>query len=277
MKKLNRVFKTDYPMIGMVHLKALLGYKEFTSLEDIVVNGVYDATNLEAAGFDGILIENNYDLPHKIMVDKSVVASFAYVADKIKPQVEIPIGINVLWNDYKAGLSIAKTIGADFVRVPVFVDHVRTSYGDVKGRPDKVLEYRKKLSAENILLFTDIQVKHSELLNKRPIVDSAREAIEKGSDGLIVTGKWTGDAPDMKELEDIRSSVGEFPIIIGSGADSNNSIELLEYANGIIVGTSIKSGEKLSKKKNVNLKTQRERIDPDKAKRYIKKITEHIK
>jgi len=272
MTRLEEIFKTTRPLIGMVHLAPLLGVNNAPSIKDNIKNALEDARTIEAAKFDAIMIENNYDLPHDIFVKPNVVASFTYIAHKIREAVSLPIGICVLWNDFYTALSIAKLIDADFVRVPVFVDHVETSYGIVKGTPEEVINFRSKIGGDNIAVFTDIQVKHSKLLNVRPISESALEAKQKGSDGLIVTGKWTGDAPKTQDLEEVRGAIEDFPIIVGSGASTDNIATLLKFADGIIVGTAIKHGETVSKEENVNLKSFGQRISLDKARDFKEKF-----
>ena len=131
-----------------------------------------------------------------------------------------------------------------------------------------VLVFRKKISAENIALFTDIQVKHAKLLKKRPIEESALEAIKLGSDGLIITGKWTGQAPEIEKLEAVRKAVGDFPIFVGSGADKDNLKSLFKYANGAIVSTSLKRGS--AKKSEVNVKNWKQRINKFRVKEIVR-------
>lgn len=260
----------------MVHLAPLLGVQNAPSLEKNLELAIYNTKVLEKAGYDALIIENNYDLPHDIFVKPNVIASFTYIASKISEATKLPIGISVLWNDHYTALSIAKIIGATFVRIPVFVDKVKTSYGIVTGTPGDVIAFRNEIKANNVSLLTDIQVKHSELLNVRPIQESALEAMEKGSDGLIITGKWTGDAPKTDDLAQVRNAVDNFPIFIGSGANIDNVDVLTKYADGIIVGTSIKSGKYLTKEQNVNLKEFDQTIDFEKAKEFKEKFTGHI-
>ncbi|OGC69329.1 hypothetical protein A2415_03065 [candidate division WWE3 bacterium RIFOXYC1_FULL_39_7] len=266
------IFKTKRPLIGMVHLAPLLGVTDAPEIEKNIENALKDATTLQKAGFDSIIIENNYDLPHDIFVKPNVVSSFTYVANEIAKEISIPIGICVLWNDFYSALSIAKLINASYVRVPVFVDNVKTNYGVVTGDASAVTNFRKQISAENIAIFTDIQVKHSELLNVRPLSESAKEAIKKDSDGLIVTGKWTGDAPKASDLEEVREAADKFPILIGSGADIDNLQTLTKYADGIIIGTAIKEGESLTKEQHVNLKGFDKRISLEKAEKFREKF-----
>jgi hypothetical protein len=111
------------------------------------------------------------------------------------------------------------------------------------------------------------------MLEEKTISESAREAIKNGSDAIIITGKWTGDAPNVDDLDEARKTVGkDFPILIGSGATKENANLLLKYATGIIVGTSLKTGKILSKEEEVNLKPWEESIDLEKVKEFVEKV-----
>lgn len=257
-------------IIGAIHFPPLLGYSEFPGLKIAFNNALKDLKSFEEGGVDAVIFENNYDIPHKEFVDPETTAAMTFLCEKIIQTTKLPVGVSVLWNDFRAAVSIAKIVGAKFVRIPVFVDKVKTNYGIVAGNPKNVKDFQKKIGAEDIALLTDIQVKHAELLNKRPIEKSAFEAIKNGADAIIITGKWTGDAPNLDELIAVRRAVADFPILIGSGADENNVNDLLKYANGAIVSTSLKAGSQ--NKKEVNLKTWKQRISKDKIKRFIKKI-----
>lgn len=261
-------------LIGMVHLGPLLGYSEFHSISEVIINAIKDAETLKKAGFDAILVENNYDLPHKIIVEPGTIVSFGKCISEIQKIVDMPIGVCVLWNDYKTALSLAKIYDLQFIRVAVFVDNVRTDYGDIFACNAELNKYKKEIGAEEVKVFTDIQVKHSILLNVRPIRESALEAVDKGSDALIVTGKWTGDMPLLSDLQEVRGAVGQFPIVVGSGSDEENLQELLTVANGIIVGTSIKTGVSKDKSEERNLKPYQNRIDLSKASMFAKKFAE---
>lgn len=266
------ILKTKRPIIGMVHFPPLLGYEGFPGVEKCLEKSLADAKTLEKGGVDAILVENNYDVPHKEFVDPETVVLMTFLTQKIAQITAIPLGVSVLWNDFKTALSIAKVCGARFIRVPVFVDSVETQYGKMIAHPEDVLSFRKKIEALDILLFTDIHVKHAKMLEVKSISESAIEAKQKGSDGLIITGKWTGDAPNTADLEEARKAVGkDFPILIGSGATKDNVAALLKYADGIIVGTALKTGEIRSKKEEINIKPWEEKIDLEKTKGFVDK------
>lgn len=268
---LKNIFGKDKNIIiGAVHFPPLFGSVEFTSFDVALKNAVEDLLAFEKGGVDGIIIENNYDTPHKIFVEKETIHLMIELGKEIKRKTKLPLGVSVLWNDYKAALTIAKEIGGQFIRVPVFVDNVKTSYGDIFGNPREILEYRKKIEAKDIELFTDIHVKHAELIDKKIIEESAKEAISFGSDAIIITGKWTGDAPNLDELRRVRNKIGDFPIFIGSGADESNIKNLLEYANGAIISTSLKEGK--IKEDEINVKTWQQRIDENRVVNLIEKI-----
>lgn len=261
-------FKTSTPVIiGAVHLPPLPGYPEFPGFDTAIVNAIADAQALEAGGASAIIFENNYDIPHTSSVQPEVVAAMTRVGLELTKQCKIPVGISVLWNDYRSALGIAKALNLSFIRIPVFVDTVKISYGVMSGDPADVLKIREALGAEEVALFTDIHVKHAELLGSESIEVTAQAAIDNGSDALIVTGKWTGDAPVMEELKTLRANVGGFPILCGSGVDEHNVSNLFEYANGAIVSTSLKEG--LIDTGQVNLKPYDDRISEAKTRALV--------
>lgn len=226
----------------MIALPNLLPFPEFSEIDAAIERALGDLDTLQRGGVDGVCVENDYDQPHRMVVGAEIMASFSRIAHQMMQHATVPVGVQVLLNDWRASLAIAHLIGAAFVRLDFFVDTVRISAGVVEPDADAVIAYRKQLGAEHIALFTDIQVKHSELLEpEKPLSVSARQAISKGSDALVVSGKITGEPPLIAHLQEARSAGGDFPVLIGSGATPENAGELLRHADGAIVGTSLKN------------------------------------
>lgn len=269
MTKFNKIFKKSKPIIGVIHFPPLLGYKNYPGFEYIKNKTLNDLIALEQGGVDAILLENNYDIPHKIFVEPETIVQMTLLAKLVRDKTKLPLGIIVLWNDYKASLSIAKMIGAQFIRLPVFIDKVKTDYGIIKGEPEKVTAYQKKIGAEDIAIFTDIQVKHAKMLEKKALITSAEQAIKAGSDGLIITGKWTGDAPRLEALKNVKKSVGKFPVLVGSGITDKNVKSFFQHADGVIAGTFFKTGEYLNKAQEINIKSFKEVVDVRKVRALI--------
>jgi membrane complex biogenesis BtpA family protein len=268
---LKTIFNKDKNItIGAIHFPPLLGYPDFPGMKISSQNALLDLKALEQGGADATIFENNYDIPHLAHIKPKTAKCMTELGQVIMKNTKLPTGVSVLWNDYKTALVMAKKLGLKFIRIPVFVDTVKTNYGIMKPAAKDAIAFRKKIKAEHIALFTDIHVKHSTVTSKHDIIQSAKRAIQAGSDALIITGKWTGDAPDLSELIKVRKSIGDFPIILGSGIDHKNIKKLYRYANGAIVSTSLKSGKASSTE--VNLKGYDQRIVLNKVKQLTKAI-----
>ncbi|MBI5913173.1 BtpA/SgcQ family protein [Candidatus Azambacteria bacterium] len=266
--KFKKIFNKEKGVIvGAIHFPPLLGFSEFPGFEIARLNALKDLEAFVHGGADAIVFENNYDIPHTEFVGPEICASMLLLGAEIKKATTLPVGISVLWNDYKTALSIAKVLDLQFIRIPVFVDTVKTSYGIIEGKHEEIMAYRKNIQAERIALFTDIHVKHAETVSAFSIIESAQRAITRGSDGLIVTGKWTGNAPTLAELKSIREAVADFPVICGSGVDSKNIHELFECADGAIVSTSLKEG--VRKQGEINVKGYEQRIDEERVRELV--------
>jgi membrane complex biogenesis BtpA family protein len=265
------MFRSKKPVIGALHFMPLLGYPGFRGLDIVLAAAVKDLHALQDGGIDGIILENNYDIPHKISVGPETIASMTYLCSELAKISTVPLGVSVLWNDFKAGLAIAKVIGAKFVRVPVFVDDVETDFGIIYCNPKEVLDYRSNLGADDdIAIFADIQVKHARMLKSVQIEESAALAQSQGADAIIVTGKWTGDAPLVADIKRAKSAV-KIPVLVGSGMDINNAAELLTYSDGAIVSTSVKNDEIASANER-NVKSCNSRVSKDKVKMLMNEV-----
>lgn len=252
-------------IIGMIHFPPLLGCEWYPGINYILQKTEKDILTLEAGWVNAIIIENNYDIPHVKYLEPQTTAQMTYLAIKTREITKLPLGICCLWNDWKSALSIANIAWLQFVRIPVFVDHIKTSYGfEIQENPSEIQAYRKKIEAEHIKIIVDIHVKHSTILNNDTLDESAYHAVDAGADGLIVTGKWTGDAPDMSNLSLVRNTLGEhIPIFAGSGVDPTNIKNTLQIANGAIIGTYFKT--KKHTEHSINVRSFEEEIDREKV------------
>jgi len=229
----------------MIHLKTLPGYPQHQGINEVMKQALSDAHLLQEGGVDAILIENTDDDPHQKIVSQEIIAAFTLVADAVKKATSLPVGICVLWNDYKASLAIAKVTECDFVRIPVFTEAVVTASGIIESNPYEVISYREKIKAHHIKILADVQVKHAAMLAKRPITESAAEALHFGADEIIITGRFTGDSPNLDELKIVRELCPRATIVIGSGTTAQNYQDFAKYANKAIVGTYFKPEGKI--------------------------------
>ncbi len=241
------IFKSQKPIVGMVHLLPLIGSPNYGgSVKDIINHAVQDAKILQKAGFDGLIVENYGDLPfYPNDVPPETIACMTQVLSHIAEVTEMPMGVNVLRNDAKAALAIAASVGAQFIRTNVHVGMTTSEQGFLFGKAHDVLRYRAALKSE-CLIFADIAVKHSYPLVQQSVIDQVKDVVERGlADAVIVTGQRTGEGVDMKFLQDVKGWT-DCPLFVGSGVNAENISAILALADGVIVGTSLKCESKIS-------------------------------
>jgi membrane complex biogenesis BtpA family protein len=89
-------------------------------------------------------------------------------------------------------------------------------------------------------------VKHAVPLGNFEIEDSAHDTLDRGlADALIISGTGTGRVADITDVQRVRKACPSAKILIGSGINADNVREFLRFADGVIVGTSLKVGGKL--------------------------------
>jgi uncharacterized protein len=242
-----QTFRTEHPVIGVVHLLPLPTSPRWGgSLKAVVERAEQEALALASGGVDGILVENFFDAPFaKGQVDPAVVAAMTVVVKKLMGLVSLPIGLNVLRNDGRSAMAIAAATGAEFVRVNVLTGVMATDQGMIEGCAYELLRYRRELGCD-VQIFADVLVKHARPLGTPNLTMAVREAIERGlADVVILSGWGTGSPPNLEDLELAKAAAGNTPVLIGSGADWENIPSLIRFADGAIVSSSLKRQGKI--------------------------------
>jgi hypothetical protein len=257
------IFRTAKPVIGMVHcwpMPGAPGYQGY-GMRDIIRHAQSDAEALIAGGCDGIIVENMWDIPFRAgaHIPPESIAAHAVVAAAVRDVCPVPMGINLVHNGGVALLAIAIAARAEFIRVCMFTGAGVWDAGSFdEGCAADLLRRRTELHAESIKILADVDKKHSV---RFPGIDLATH-IEWtrffGADALIVSGRMTGDAPDLGKVREAKALAGDRPIIIGSGADAGNIAAFMSVADGVIVGSSIKMGGAIA-----------EPVDVDRVKRFV--------
>lgn len=246
LKDLGEIFRGQTkPILGMVHcwpLPGAPGYSDY-GMDTIIEQAIADARALAAGGVDGLIVENMWDIPFRAgsHIAPESIAAHAVVARAVRNAVDLPLGINLVHNGGTALLGIAIAAGASFIRVCMFTGAGVWEAGSWdEGCAAELMRRRKELGAEHIKIIADVDKKHSV---RFPGIDLATH-IEwtrfSGADALIVSGKMTGDAPDIEKIRAAKALAKECPVLIGSGATEENVGAFLSVADGVIVGSSIK-------------------------------------
>jgi len=262
---LQATFGTETVLIGMVHLPPLPGSPQFSGdRAELRATACTDARTLVESGFDGVMVENFGDRPyHPDDVPKHTVAELTAAVSEI--DIDHPLGVNVLRNDATAAVAVGAATGAAFVRVNVHTGERVTDQGRLAGQAHKTVRLREQLDTD-ISILADVAVKHSASTGERPVGALAEDAIERGlADGVIVSGPATGEptaADELRAVLDARDSCSrQVPVFIGSGVTADNAAELLELADGAIVGTAVKKGGQT-----------RNRVDTERATELVESV-----
>lgn len=225
-------------IIGMIHLPPLPGYPDSPGIEQVVRHAVGALHALEEGGVDAVLVENEYDRPHRVLSAPETTAAMTRVTRAVVQESESAVvGCEILLNDPRASLAVARMAGASFIRTDYFVDRMtRPGYGEFEIDAGGLIAYRSALGADEVLILADIQVKYADMLEPRPLAESARLARDKGADAVIVTGRQSGQPPTVQQLVEAAQGI---PVLVGSGFDPINAAALLAVCDGAIVGTSL--------------------------------------
>lgn len=235
------LFKSSKPILGMVNLKTTVGYRGFTTMDEVVNFAVSDARNLIEGGVDGIMIENSNDHPHDPDIGPETVASMAIVVNEIVKISPVPVGVTIIMEPGdNSVLAVAKAAGASFVRSVSFNEAIVSNFGIYEGRPRRLYRYQKIIEAQDIRVFADVHVKHSTPLAVREIEESAMDAIAGGVDAIIVTGFSTGNAPALEAVLRVKKVAKNTPVLLGSGIKPENIKELVGACDGAIIGSYFK-------------------------------------
>lgn len=228
----------------MIHLWPLPGAPGYNGygVQKIVDNAEREAESLIHGGVDGLMVENMWDLPFfagKEMKPEAITAHAVAAAEIVK-SFPVPVGINVIHNGGINCLAIAVAAGARFIRVCILTGARVWDTGEFDhGCAAELMRKRKELHAEHIHIFADVDKKHSVAFPGIDLATHIEWTEFYGADALIVSGKFTGQSPDMADVREAKK-LAKKPILIGSGTTVENVASLLEFADGIIIGTGLK-------------------------------------
>lgn len=264
---LTQIFKTTQPIIGVVHLLPLPTSARWGgSLSAIIDRAEQEAVALISGGVNGIIVENFFDAPFpKSHVDPAVVSAMTTVVSRLMELISLPIGINVLRNDSLSAMAIASCTGAAFIRVNVLSGVMATDQGLIEGCAYELLRYRRELGSD-VKIMADVLVKHAHPLSSSDLTNAVKDTIERGlADAVIISGLATGNPPSLADLKLAKVAADGTPIIIGSGASANNVSSLMQFADGVIVSSSLKRQGKIENS-----------IDPIRVSQFVETIRQDI-
>jgi membrane complex biogenesis BtpA family protein len=242
---LEALFGKRRVVIGVIHARALPGAPDYDGqpVEEVYAAALEDGLRYAWGGVDGLIVENHGDIPFlkPDAIGPETAAAMAVMADRVRREVGLPIGINVLANGALTALAVAKAAGAGFIRVNQWVNAYVANEGVIEGPAAAATRYRAWLRARDLKIFADVHVKHGAhaIVADRSLAELTRDIEFFDADVVIATGQRTGDVALLDEIRAIRKAT-TLPVVVGSGVTAANVGDILSIANGVIVASSLK-------------------------------------
>jgi membrane complex biogenesis BtpA family protein len=235
-------FGEKKPVIGMVHLGALPGAPLFDAdagIDGLVAGAAKDLAALQQAGFDAVMFGNENDRPYELKVDTASTAAMACVIGRLRSEISVPFGVNVLW-DPMSTMALAAATGAAFVR-EIMTGTYASDMGLWSPDAGKAIRYRDRLGRRDLAVLYNISAEFAYSLDRRGLADRARSAVFSSiPDAILVSGAITGEAAAISDLEAVRKALPGTPVLANTGVKHETVAEVLRVADGCIVGSSLK-------------------------------------
>lgn len=230
-------------VIGMVHLKALptAPLSEY-NLDDIFRYAKEDLNALEQGGATHAIVENFFDIPYSTDVNTETIVAYTSIFTRLKEISKIPLGVNIHSTSSDLEMIIASLCGAEFIRAESFVEARHTAGGFLTPMAAKLTRTRTRLNS-NVQIFADINVKESYAFSPQSFEEAINDALKSFADAIILTGLETGNAPSASDAKLFKQLTKDKLLLVGSGVNKDNISDLLKYADGVIVGSSIKKNK----------------------------------
>ena len=244
MNWLHGLFGVDKPVIGMCHLNALPGdpgYDDAGGMRGVVAHGRKELRALQEGGVDGLLISNEFSLPYLTQTEPVTAVAMARVIGELLGEIEVPYGVNVLW-DGRASIDLAAATGASFVR-EIFTGVYASDFGLWNTDVGSTARHRRRVDAQDVRLLFNIVPESAAYLAERDLASITRSTVFNARpDAICVSGLTAGSATDAAELQAVKDAAGQTPVIVNTGVKAHNAAEQLAVADAAIVGTYFKQG-----------------------------------
>jgi len=239
---IKEIFGTSKPIIAMCHFKALPGdpyFDKFRGMKFVIDSARRDLYALQSGGVDGVMFSNEFSLPYLTKVPTETVASMARIIGELINDIEIPFGVNVLW-DPTASIDLAVATGAKFVR-EIFTGVYASDFGLWDTNCGEVIRHKNAIGADDVKLLFNIVPEAAKYLGERDIVSIAKSTVfNTKPDALCVSGLTAGAETDTQILQLVKDTVPDTPVFANTGVKLENVKQQLEIADGCIVGTYFK-------------------------------------
>ena len=214
-------------------------YDAKAGIEGMIAAARADLVALQNAGFDAVMFGNENDRPYEFKVDAATTTTMAYVIGKLRDEITVPFGVNVLW-DPMATVALGVATGASFAR-EIFTGSFASDMGNWAPDAGEALRYRARLGRPDLALMYNVAAEFADSLDRRSLPDRARSAVFSSiPDAVLVSGQITGEAAKMEDLEAVKAVLPHTPVLANTGVKHETIADVLRVSDGCIVGSSLK-------------------------------------
>ena len=237
------LFNSNSPtIIAALHLPPFPGSAnpEAQSLEVITQYALRNTHSAVNAGVTALYLQDLGEYPVPPTVQPHTVAGVTAVGVALRREFpDLNLGVCLVSHGAREPLAIAQAIGAQFVRLKVYVGAMVKAEGLLQGCAYEAIQYRAQIHAEEIAILADVYDRTGEPLGRMPLAEEANMAATFGrADGLILTGRSLDESVSM--LNEVRATGIKVPLLLGGGATAETLDRVRALVSGIIVSTAFK-------------------------------------
>ncbi|MBP5349021.1 MAG: BtpA/SgcQ family protein [Clostridia bacterium] len=242
MSWLKDVIGTEKAIIAMLHLAPLPGdpmFKKEQGMDYAIDRARKDLKALQRGGVDAIMFSNEYSLPYLTDVRVETVAAMGRIVGELMHEIEVPFGVNVLW-DAKKSLDLAAATGAKFIR-EIFTGAYASDFGIWDTNCGATVRHQHEIGAEDVkLLFNIVPEASAYLAPRTPAAIAKSTVFNCRPDALCVSGQTAGSATDSSVLAEVKNAVPNTVVFANTGCRKETIADQLAIADGAVVATTFK-------------------------------------
>ena len=228
------IFLPPKPIIGMIHV-----FSE--TQKEQIRQALEDLERLQQWFVDGVIIENyDWGYADTNCATRKTLGIMLQITREVMRMAEIPVGVNLLPNDFEGAFIICRETGAQFLQLDFIVDKLINNEG-TEVEPVNLEEYRwYRKNYPRVTVLGGVHPKYYTLRDSSVTIGESAKRARELCDAVVVTGEETGGETRIKDLQLVREAISDFPLLVGSGLSVNNCGEQLAIADAAIVGSAFK-------------------------------------
>jgi hypothetical protein len=194
-------------------------------------------------GVRAAYVQDVHDTPVAPAILPHTVQNVTAVGKALKQAFpDVHLGICLMQHGAKEPLQIANDVGADFVRIKVWIGAMMKAEGVITGCAYEGIQHRAEIGATHIRIFTDIYDRVGVPMHPLPLPEACRQAVTFcQSDGLVLTGMNVDDSVSMfDQIAPLNLGV---PLILGGSATVQSAPRFPHAQHFIVHGAFIKKGQ----------------------------------